>query len=79
MKTALAAAFLLSTISLTSCADKMTDKESNMQGGRQNVTQLKEVTPANSDGVGRPIAGGKETSQADTMWNHSSPASSKPF
>jgi hypothetical protein len=79
MKTVFAAALLLATFSLVSCADKMTDQHSNMEGGRQNVTHLKETTPANSDGVGRPMAGGKVTSQADTMWNQSSAASNKPF
>jgi hypothetical protein len=79
MKTTLAAALILGTLSLVSCADKMTDQQSNMQGGGQNVTQLKDTTPANSDGIGRPVAGGKTTSQADTMWNQSSAASGKPF
>ena len=79
MKTALAAALVITTFSLVSCADKMTDQQSNMQGGGQNVTQLKDTTPANSDGVGHPIAGGKTTSQADTMWNQSSAAGTKPF
>ena len=79
MKSALAAALVIFSFSLVSCADKMTDRHSEMGGGNQNVTQLKEVTPANTDGVGRPMAAGKETTQADTMWNQSSPADSKPF
>jgi hypothetical protein len=79
MKTALAAAFLLTSLSLVSCADKMTDQHSEMVGGKQNVTELKEVTPANSDGIGRPIAGGKQTTQPDTLWNQSSAAANKPF
>ena len=79
MKPAFAATLFLIAASIVSCADKMTDTQSNMQGGRQNVTHLKEVTPSNTDGKGQPLAGGKETSQADTMWNQSSSAGTKPF
>jgi hypothetical protein len=71
---------------LASCADKMTDKHSSMKGGDQGPPPKEfrddkptEVNAANSDGAARPIAGGKETTQPDTMWNQSSPAANKPF
>lgn len=64
---------------LASCADKMTDRHSAMVGGRQGVTYIKDTTPANTDGMGRPLAGGKVNSAPDSMWNQSSPLEARPF
>jgi hypothetical protein len=72
-------AVLFGLLPLASCADKMTDKHSSMDGGGQGVTYTKEVTPANTDGKGQPIAGGKVTTTPDSIWNQSSPAGQRPF
>ena len=77
MKKVLVAIF--ATLTLAACADKMTDRHSEMKGGGQGVTNTHEVTPANTDGKGEPLAGGKVTTQPDTMWNQSTPADQKPF
>ena len=76
----------LFALTLSSCADKMSDRHSEMQGGAQGPPPAgfrdDKPTPmnaANSDGMARPIAGGKETTTADTMWNKSAPAEQKPF
>ncbi len=75
----------LSTLTLASCADKMTDRHSAMVGGNQGgpppgVTDGKNNgTPSNTDGTGQPMAGGKVNTVPDTMWNQSAPAGQKPF
>ena len=66
------------------CADKMTDRHSELGGGTQhNPPAVRDYknngTPANTDGMGRPLAGGKINSTPDTMWNQSSPSQAKPF
>jgi hypothetical protein len=66
--------------SLGSCADKMTDRHSAMLGGREGVTRkIAHETPSNTDGMGRPLAGGNVNSTPDSMWNQSSPLEAKPF
>ena len=78
-------AALLSSVLLVSCADKMTDRHSEMAGGDQgppppNIkSYLNEGTPSNTDGAGRPLAGGKVNSVADSMWNQNSPLEQQPF
>jgi hypothetical protein len=77
--------FAAGTLLLASCADKTTDRHSSMSGGNQGgpppgVTDAKNNgTPANTDGMARPMAGGKVNTVADTMWNQSAPAAQKPF
>ncbi|MDP4199199.1 MAG: hypothetical protein Q8922_05510 [Bacteroidota bacterium] len=79
MNKTLLAIFCLLLLPLASCADKMTDRHSEMVGGGQGVTNIHEVTPANSDGMGKPIAGGKINTTPDSMWNQASPLEAKPF
>lgn len=77
--------FVSSTLALASCADKMTDRQSSMSGGAQGgpppgVTDGKNNgTPANTDGMARPMAGGTVNTKPDSMWNQSSSAANKPF
>ncbi len=76
---------LLSIAMLSSCADKMTDRHSEMVGGEQGPPppgvkdNNDKGTPANTDGTGRPVAGGKVNTTPDTMWNQSSPLEGKAF
>ncbi len=75
----------LLSIGLTSCADKMTDRHSEVVGGDQGPMPrgihdyLHNGTPANTDGAGRPLAGGTINTKPDTMWNQNSPFEGKPF
>lgn len=72
-------------LGLSSCADKMTDRQSEMKGGDQGPMPagvhdyLHNGTPANTDGAGRPLANGKVNTVPDTMWNQSSPFEGKAF
>ncbi|GEM_PF-2263977 len=72
-------------LAITGCADKMTDRHSELVGGSQGppppgVRDYKNNgTPANTDGMGRPMAGGVVNSTPDTMWNQNSPYEAKPF
>ncbi|HWF44564.1 MAG TPA: hypothetical protein VG537_07975 [Candidatus Kapabacteria bacterium] len=74
-----------STLLLASCADRMTDRHSEMKGGDQGPapkgvrTYLNNGTPSNTDGAGRPLAGGKVNSQPDSLWNQNSPLEGKAF
>ena len=66
------------------CADKMTDRHSELGGGTQHtppaVRDYKHNgTPANTNGMGQPLANGKTNTTPDTMWNQSSPLAGKPF
>jgi hypothetical protein len=74
-----------SSILLSSCADKMTDRHSELVGGSQGPTPpgLRDYknngTPSNTNGMGQPLADGKINSMPDTMWNQNSPLEGKPF
>jgi hypothetical protein len=76
---------ILSILLLSSCADKMTDRHSEVEGGSQGPTPpaLRDYknngTPANTDGKGQPLAGGKVNSTPDSMWNQNSSLEGKPF
>jgi hypothetical protein len=80
--------FTIATLSVTllaSCADKMTDRHSELSGGDQGPppaglkTYMNEGTPSNTDGAGRPLADGKVNTMPDSMWNQNSPFEAKPF
>ena len=68
-----------------SCADKMTDRHSEVVGGAQGPppadvrTYLHNGTPANTNGMGKPLANGKINTTPDTMWNQGSPFEAKAF
>jgi len=69
-----------SVLLLASCADKMTDRHSSMAGGNQGATiKVQTETPANTNGMGQPLAGGNVNTAPDTMWNKNSPLEGKPF
>ncbi|HET6402576.1 MAG TPA: hypothetical protein VFH95_14420 [Candidatus Kapabacteria bacterium] len=66
------------------CADKMTDRHSELGGGTQhnppNVRDYKNNgTLANTNGMGKPLANGKINTTPDTMWNQNSSFEGKPF
>jgi len=66
------------------CADKMTDRHSELGGGTQHTSPTvrdykNNGTPANTDGMGHPLANGKINTTPDTMWNQNSPHEGKPF
>lgn len=72
------------TVSLSSCADKMTDRHSEMKGGEQGTLGGNPIhdslgLPEHSNGMGQPIAGGKINSARDSMWNENSPLEQKAF
>ena len=83
--TTLFAIAILSATLLASCADRTTDAQSAMVGGAQGPapkgvrTYLNNGTPSNTDGAGRPLAGGKVNTVPDSMWNQNSPFEAKPF
>lgn len=76
---------LVLVAALSACADKMTDQHSEMGGGGQDthpagVSSVKNTgTPANTDGKGLPMAGGKQNTVPDSMWNQNSKAGGRPF
>jgi hypothetical protein len=76
---------ILVTMMLASCADKMTDRHSELVGGNQGpppagVRDYKHNgTPSNTNGMGQPLAGGKINTTPDSMWNQNSPLEGKPF
>ncbi len=78
-------AVLVGSMAISSCADKMTDKHSEMAGGAQGPTPpaLRDYknngTPSNTNGMGQPLAGGKVNSTPDSMWNQNSMLVGKPF
>jgi hypothetical protein len=85
MKKTLLALPILVAVLLCSCADKMTDRHSELAGGDQGpppagVRDYKNNgTPSNTNGMGQPLAGGKINSMPDSMWNQNSPLEAKPF
>jgi hypothetical protein len=85
MKKSTLAAFLFLLLGLSSCADKMTDRHSELSGGDQGppppgVRDYKNNgTPSNTNGMGQPLAGGKINTAPDSMWNQHSPLEGKPF
>jgi hypothetical protein len=84
-KTLLALPILISTMLFSSCADKMTDRHSELSGGDQGPSPagLRDYkhngTPSNTNGMGQPLANGKVNTTPDSMWNQNSSLEAKPF
>ncbi|HEY3875879.1 MAG TPA: hypothetical protein VGM92_10405 [Candidatus Kapabacteria bacterium] len=76
----------VAAITFGGCADKMSDRHTELVGGNQGPEPVDTVhdylhngTAENTDGKGEAIAGGHVNSAPDSMWNQKSALETKAY